>query len=411
MPNWDIAIIDGFGVVDFPLVVNHVDVLDSYSSIDTIITNAIFDRTINDNTLITDIPLNLGNFYRTLLDSPMVWDTPQIGWGKEIADAIIITDSATKILGLISSEWVGFADSIHTNWYGVDKIEDSASFYDLPEAARIFLDILTDTFSTADVASKALVIQIIDYLLHDDIALSNLTANKTIADILSLIDSNECGFGHDITDSLSMSDTTLTLWILAVIAQDILNIADANSSIPEFNNLLSEGVNLVDSETIQGSYMSIIHDEVNFIVSIMLGGEVYQCWVLNTDELYPSIYSNYDFNSYAILNDNVYGAKSDGIYLLEGSTDAGIAIQTGVRMNLYNMGTHLGKRIIAAYFGMSGNKPVLKVTNENGAVDYYFINGKIPALAKGHEGKDWIFDLAKIDELDFVEITPAILSR
>ncbi len=439
MPIWDIAIIDGFGITDFPLVANYVDVFDGYSSIDSIITDAIFSKAINDSTLIKDyisylyvsfndvslaeilgiidIPSSLPNYYNILSETPIIWDTPEVGWGKVIADALTITDSAEKILGLLAYDYMKLAESIHTNWSGVDKIEDSTKLLDIAEAARIYLDTLADAFNTADVATKILALTIIDYLLHDDAALSNLTADRTIADILSLVDSPEQGFGHTIADSLSLTDTALSLWILAVIAQDALNFADVNANVPAFNNLVAEGVNLADSDVVQGSYISIIQDEVNFIPSIVLDGEVYQCWVLNTDDFYPSIYTNYDFNSYVEMQGNVYATDEDGIHILGGTQDSGVAIATGVQIDLYNMKTHMKKTLRKAYFGMVGTKPAVKAITEEGEVQYYIVDEKVfdtagnSGFARGHKGREWKFNLTQINALDFIEMAMFVMSK
>ena len=433
MPNWDIAIIDSFGVVDFPLVVNHVDVLDSYSSIDTIITNAIFDRTINDDTLIkdvisylyvgfhdivlteavtvTDIPSSLGNFYRTLLDIPIIWDTPQIGWGKEIVDSLITSESVTAITGLLIVDWLRLSESLPVQWTTTKTVQETVLFQELVQVAKIFLDSLAETLTLTDSNIKALGLFVSEYMAGEDTIINNLYANKTASDSMVLSDLAEKGFGGDIADTLAMSDSLVGLWFLACVAQDIVNMTETIVPQSAVNAVVFSGISVADTLSSTAAWNKVIEDSFNLDIRIILDGEVYQCWVLNSDELYPSVYSGYDYNSYAELQGKVYGAKSDGISLLEGITDAGVAIQTGVRMNLYNMGSHLGKKVYAAYFGLSGSKPVLKVINENSEVTYYLINGKITDVSKGHEGKDWIFDLAKVDSLDFAEITPAILSR
>jgi len=53
----------------------------------------------------------------------------------------------------------------------------------------------------------------------------------------------------------------------------------------------------------------------------------FDTWVLNDNLNQPLIYTGYNFNSYAVFENQGYGAGPDGVFLLEGDDDAGLLIR------------------------------------------------------------------------------------
>jgi hypothetical protein len=64
-------------------------------------------------------------------------------------------------------------------------------------------------------------------------------------------------------------------------------------------------------------------------------------------------YSNFDFNSYTVINGKLYGSSSSGIFLIEGNTDAGTEIDAHFKTFSTDLNTHVKKRLRTAY--VSGN--------------------------------------------------------
>lgn len=88
-------------------------------------------------------------------------------------------------------------------------------------------------------------------------------------------------------------------------------------------------------------------------------------WVVNAETGATTRYENFDFNSYAKIGDTYFGCKADGIYQLDGDTDAGDPIQAMVSFGKQNFGTSALKRITNAYVGTSGEgKLFLKIIAE-----------------------------------------------
>lgn len=145
-------------------------------------------------------------------------------------------------------------------------------------------------------------------------------------------------------------------------------------------------------------------------------------WVLNAETGASSRYDNYGFNSFGQLDGRYVGAKSDGLYLLEGDDDAGLPIQAMVDFGKTDFGSSTLKSVPTAYLGAASNgKLVLKVIVE-GAEHYYTARDSSTQLqqqridlGRGLRANYFAFQLhnhAGDDfELDSIEFVPLASSR
>ena len=91
--------------------------------------------------------------------------------------------------------------------------------------------------------------------------------------------------------------------------------------------------------------------------------EVPDVWVTNLTTSGSTRYEGFEFNSFAKIGHDYYGCRADGVYLLDGPTDAGEAIRAMVSFGKQDFGTSLRKRITHAYAGVSGEgRLFLKIT-------------------------------------------------
>lgn len=91
--------------------------------------------------------------------------------------------------------------------------------------------------------------------------------------------------------------------------------------------------------------------------------EVPDVWVTNLNTSGSTRYEGFEFNSFAKIGRDYYGCRADGVYLLDGPSDAGAAIRAMVDFGKQDFGTSLRKRITHAYAGVSGEgKLFLKIT-------------------------------------------------
>ena len=142
--------------------------------------------------------------------------------------------------------------------------------------------------------------------------------------------------------------------------------------------------------------------------------EIFETWVLTGQAYEPTIWTGFDFNSYCAYKGKVYGARGDGIYLIEGSDDNGEQIHTGVRIGPHNYGTERKKRIRALRLGGQNNGTRVKVTAKDGddEKEGYFdvVRGRVP-VSRDLEGREFTLDITDFAELSQVEIIPLVLVK
>ncbi len=94
-------------------------------------------------------------------------------------------------------------------------------------------------------------------------------------------------------------------------------------------------------------------------------------WAMNAETGGFTRYEGFDFNSYAKIDGAYFGCKEDGIYQLDGQTDAGVPIRSMVSFGKQGFGTSALKRITNAYVGVSGQgRLFLKVRGEGQEYTY-----------------------------------------
>lgn len=105
--------------------------------------------------------------------------------------------------------------------------------------------------------------------------------------------------------------------------------------------------------------------------SIRPVGVDHETWAMNLDTGSVTFYEGFSFNSFAKIGANYFGCKADGIYQLDGDTDAGAPIRSMVSFGKQNFGTSALKRVTNAYVGVSGQgRLFLKVLAEGREYTY-----------------------------------------
>lgn len=99
-----------------------------------------------------------------------------------------------------------------------------------------------------------------------------------------------------------------------------------------------------------------VGDRVTTVVFSVADGamqDIGVAWAVNTESSASTRYDTYGFNSFALIGGKHYGARQDGVYLLEGPTDAGAPITSGISLGKHDFGTQALKHMDAVYAGVS----------------------------------------------------------
>ena len=165
--------------------------------------------------------------------------------------------------------------------------------------------------------------------------------------------------------------------------------------------------------------IALIHPQILEVIGdaeVLLGGglaepDIFATFVLTGFRNEPSIYSNFNFNSYARFRHQYYGAGEDGIYLLDGPDDAGEEIHPGVRIGPINFGTDREKRLRLLRCGGKTYGAQVKVSNGNGSAGYYDVEGGRAATSLEVHGRELTIEITDFETLDHLEIIPLVLSH
>lgn len=97
----------------------------------------------------------------------------------------------------------------------------------------------------------------------------------------------------------------------------------------------------------------------------------YYVWVLNARTNAVSRYLRYGFDSFAQIGGHYFGVAEDGVYLLEGNTDAGQRIEARVGTGLLDLGAKELKHVSAVYLD-TASEGVLSVRVQAGEQQYTY---------------------------------------
>jgi len=218
----------------------------------------------------------------------------------------------------------------------------------------------------------------------------------------------EYGIAGLVIDSAAMTDSIANQFVVGAIVADDFDLTDGNSTKQILQSLLTE--------------------TAAFVTTFVLDNETYTGVVINTENGARTEYTAYDFNSMCRFNGGHYGAKEDGIHLLDGADDAGADIDAHILTGISDFDIRTNKRIDKAYLGIRNDgNIVLKATitsaDDGLRREYWYeisdtstgIRKTRIKMGKGLKAKYWQFELSNKDgsdfELDVIKLIPITLTR
>ena len=143
-------------------------------------------------------------------------------------------------------------------------------------------------------------------------------------------------------------------------------------------------------------------------------------WAVNTNTGAVTEYTNYDFNSFAQMGLKYLGASSNGLYELNGDTDAGTSIIGQLKSGLLQFSGSRFTGFKAAYLGVRGTGDVLlKLVTGDGVTRTYTVTldsmrtTKV-TMGKGIRARYFSFELIGTGQdfdVDTVEFVPIMAQR
>lgn len=283
---------------------------------------------------------------------------------------------------------------------------------------------------SADSPSAQAVLELLDSIAFHGTVTQQVHLHALLAAQIAF---GDVAFGAplgELNDMVQFSDDNVALALyLATLLDSFAVSAELTGSAAVFA-FLSDSFEFDASLDVQQQILQALHDGIEFGMTLYTGADTYTAWVMTPETRAMRSYSNYAFNSYAHFGGRLFAAKDDGIYVLEGDTDAGQAISASVRTGLLDFGSRQLKRVERAYLGYTAAGTLaLRVTTtspEGKKIDYTYRMVTPPAsdapretrviIGKGLQSVYWAFELdnsmdGKDFELHDVAILPIVLSR
>jgi len=348
-----------------------------------------------------------------LSDSMFLYETLYHAWVVTANDSLEMTDTVSIVLGLLVSDWITLVDSQTNNWNGREIVPtEYLNLYDLSVGSKHYDDTISETIGITDTSLLKLTVTILDYLGFSELASAMKSCAESISESVSLVDSAERGFALAVESILAAVDAATVGSLFYNSITESLITTDAAGVINNIGISVTDPLTFTETVSSLGHFYSAVYDTLALSVTVELGGEVYECYVLNTPKFHPSMYSGFNFNSYCVFEGRAFGANDTGIYELTGDTDAGSTIHSGVVLSKTDFGSPNQKRFRKGYIGVSGTSPVMVFETESGKREVYSIDtqGKVTASSE-LKSKKWTLSIADFDTLDTVKLLPIILTK
>jgi len=167
------------------------------------------------------------------------------------------------------------------------------------------------------------------------------------------------------TDSIT---SPTELFVVMNSGGTVTNVFAATTTLPA--DMVSIA-NVISTQSVQAVLNALMYSALSGASLTPADDDAREVWVVNAETTASTRYENYAFNSFAMIGAVYYGAKSDGIYRLDGDTDEGDPIKSMVSFGVKDFSSNSLKHVKNCYLGMSSSgKVFLKVLYEGNAYVY-----------------------------------------
>lgn len=347
-----------------------------------------------------------------IIDNILIYDISLTGWRITADEVLSIVDTLSNIWGIPIDDWLTLIDTESNNWNGREIVPDRLTLYDISGLGRIYDNTIDESIVMVDTISYRLTLTILEYLGFAELANAVRTSHDSVNDSLILEDLLDRGYSLAVEDILMAVDATSLIALFFDALQESLIMTDVSGVFKRIADTLTESISFTENITTHGHLYSVVYDSLMMNVLVELNNEVYECYVLNTPKMFPSVYSGYNFNSYCVFENRAFGANNMGIYELTGSTDAGAEIHTGVILSSTDFNAPNQKRFRKGYLGITGDQTVMVFEGEDGTRKAYNVNtdGKMMA-SHSLKSKTWELSVADFESLNYMKLIPIILTK
>lgn len=398
---------EGLGAFDYSEdpngAFNHV-ISESFEFLTTFIGNAGFRDTLEETLSLEDTPT------RDALIFKILTETVQASTALTVAEIEVITE----LLNLSPTASAGGT----FNHIAAESLSMNAI------VVVAWAKLLSETVTVTDTAVSKfeIAVGVVEDLLATGAASSVLQAVAAVAVSMEFTETLQAGKGGFITETTTLTPVEVNTIIGTIVQLEQATIAAVATQGLIISTPINETVTLDDTATLNQIILDVISEGLVFDLSFGLAGEVYSGWVMNVDNFAVSEYQNYPFNSFAKIGNSYYGANENGLYLLEGSDDAGTDIDAQFTTGKMSFGPNKS-RVANSYLAMRNDGRMLLKTITDDDVEHWHeitssdwtLNDKRVKLGRGVKSRYWQFTICNADgadfEIDELVLIPILLKR
>ena len=160
--------------------------------------------------------------------------------------------------------------------------------------------------------------------------------------------------GEAFVSGAPLNAGEVTPQLVVVVSIDSSGVVSSTAVVTlVLDGQIPGAMTVVDSVTATALLYALANSEILGASFTPLSEQGAETWVINAETGAATSYENYAFNSFGVVAGVAYGARPDGLYLLEGNTDAGQPIRASLSFGETDFGTKQLKRMESAYLGVS----------------------------------------------------------
>lgn len=264
-----------------------------------------------------------------------------------------------------------------------------------------------------------------DQLANNDTPSTNAVMSDALAELMTVLDGMDGGAAYpaEALDELTFDESLQNSVVFAVVEVEAMEFSKTHNAFKRVDETLVDSASVAEDLVGSAAFAVTISDGLAFTIVLMIGGEEFTCWVANADTFAHGQYDNFNFNSMCRIGSSYFGAREDGIYQLDGNTDAGEEIEWFMALPQTDNGTAFFKRVPRVYMGVRNDGAIyIRTLTDGGAQRVYLFRKRAASLAgagetlgRGVKSRYWAYDLIGVDgsdfELDQIEFFPVVLGR
>lgn len=345
------------------------------------------------------VGLNMA-FRLTLSEAAGLSEAMQLGYGHVVHDALALLDSGDAIgrYGELTVDTLQLAAALSISLVG--RIDEG--------------------FTAADVAKSIYVARVLEKLGLSETYNPKMLYGLRVIDGIRLADQLRRFFAGEVVEGVQFTDTSAGKPVFGGVIAESLGLTSMLNQQLILRVTCADGFYLDHTDLVNMVYSGVVADDLQIAATYIEPNGSTTTWAVNTRTAAVTEYSNFNFNSFAPMGFKYLGAADDGLYELDGDTDAGESIIAKMKNGFSQFGGMHLNTIKGIYLGVRGGGDfLLKIEDGAGHVTTYGLKARDfettrVRTGKGLRARFFRFELISTGQdfdLEAIEFIPLVAQR